>query len=438
MRFTNMARGLAKIGVRRSAFGFREDKIRQPELRTPNAERRKFSFAVLLALSIFIPARSSAAQDLRVFESTHYRIHTDLDSDLSDDLARRLDAMYEEYSRRLADLGRPDDSTPLEVYLVHSQEKYLHLVGLTMGGTAGSFNASRHLLAAFLDGQGRDALRRTLQHEAFHQFAASVIGRNFPVWLNEGLAQVFEEGIWTGDSFILGQVPPRRLRQLHHDIEDGALVDFSKVLQMNGPQWAKGFHDPSISATQYNQTWAMTHFLIYATDDSGSPKYRSRLIDMLRRLRNGEDSDDAFHDAFSANIRGFHDRFLDYFSTLTPTPLATMIENQGILADMLVEAEHRHLSFSSIEQFRALCVKQQWQIHYRRANLQWLSDPDPNIYFNSLDGRPLAAGELYFERDPDRPLPDLVLHCENMPKLRTHFINGSDKIEHETIVEGTH
>jgi hypothetical protein len=429
---------LREIGFRRSEFGVREDLIRQPELRTPNAEIRMHPFLVLLpALTLFISSTRIFAQDLRVFETAHYRVHTDLDADLADDLGRRLDGMYEEYSRRLADFGRPSDSAPLEVYLVHTNEKYLHLVGITLAGTGGSFNAARHLLAAYLDGQGRDALRRTLQHEAFHQFAASVIGRNFPVWLNEGLAQVFEEGVWTGGGFILGQVPPRRLRQLHQDIDDGALVDFDKVLKMNGPQWAKGFHDPTVSATQYNQTWAMTHFLVYATDENGAPKYRSRLIEMLRRLHAGEDADAAFRGAFSANILGFHDRFLEYAATLTPTPLAAMIENQGVLADMLVEANHRHLSFETIDQLRAACAKQRWQIHYRRGNVQWVSDADPGIYFTAPSGANLSDSELYLDPAPDRPLPDLVLHWDGLPKLRTHFVQLPGKIEHETIVEGT-
>jgi hypothetical protein len=438
MRFSNKLTGLAKIGVRRSAFGVRFGKSCLPERRTPNSELRKPLISItLFALLLLFRCSGSVAQDLRVFETTHYRVHTDLDPDLADDLGRRLDVMYDEYSRRLAEFGRPNDSSPLEVYVVHSQQKYLHLVGLSLGGTGGSFSASRHLLAAFLDGQGRDALRRTLQHEAFHQFAAAIIGPNFPVWLNEGLAQVFEEGVWTGNEFILGQVPPRRLRQLRQDISDSSLVDFAKVLQMNGPQWAKGFHDPSVSATQYNQTWAMTHFLVYAADENGVPKYRTRLLDMLRRLRAGDDPQVAFYAAFSPNIQGFHDRLLDYFEKLSPTPLATMIENQGVLADMLIEANHRHLAIDNIDQLRAISVKQHWQIHYTRGKLQWLSDADPNVYYCDLNGAAMDSSELYLDPASDRPIPDLVLHCENMPKLRTHFIMGSDKIEHETIVEGT-
>ena len=79
---------------------------------------------------------------------------------------------------------------------------------------AGVFMPHRRLLAAFVEGVGRDGVRRTLQHEAFHQFAHETFGPNVPVWLDEGLAQVFEEAVWTGNGFVVGQVPPRRVRQL--------------------------------------------------------------------------------------------------------------------------------------------------------------------------------------------------------------------------------
>jgi len=394
------------------------------------------AFVLNSLLLIFRPA-SAPAQDLRVFETAHYRIHTDLDEDLSDDLAHRMDAMYDEYAHRLADFARTDDSSLLDVYLVHSQEKYLHLVGITMGGTGGSFNAARHLLAAFLDGQGRDALRRTLQHEAFHQFAAITIGKTIPIWLNEGLAQIFEEGIWTGDGFELGQVPPRRLRQLHQDIDDDSLIDFAELLKMPGPQWAAGFRNPTVCATQYNQAWALTHFLIYALDENGRAKYRSRLINMLKLLRDGADGDTAFRTAFSNNIAGFHDRFLEYAATLTPTPLAGAIENQGILADMLVDAARRHRVFSDIAQFRQTAIAEKWRINYRRGRVQWESDPDPGVYFRSPSGNDLTSEEQFLDPAADHPLPDLIFRYGALPALRTHFVQVDDKIEHETIVEGT-
>ena len=35
------------------------------------------------------------------------------------------------------------------------------------------------------------------------------------------MAQFFEEGIWEGNSFRIGEIPPWRVRQLHDDIKTG-------------------------------------------------------------------------------------------------------------------------------------------------------------------------------------------------------------------------
>ena len=330
-----------------------------------------------LLLALAFGARTARADDLRNFHTRHYHVHTDLDPELTADLARRLDAMYDEYARRLVDFPRPDDSAPFEVYLVHTEEKYLHLAGLTLKGTGGSFNARRKLLAAFLDGAGRDSLRRTLQHEAFHQFASEAVGGNLPVWVNEGLAQVFEEGIWTGDGFSLGQVPPRRILQLRHDVERGTLIDFGTLLSMTGGEWASHWRDPGPAATQYNQAWAMTHFLVYAADDAGRPKYRARLIEMLKRLRDGQAPDAAFRAAFSANVAGFHDRFIEWADALRPTPEAALIEHEGVLADLLAELKSRGRTFATLDEFRAACRSEGWQINYARGDLKWSTPPTP-------------------------------------------------------------
>jgi hypothetical protein len=391
--------------------------------------------SVLVSLLLLCFVSLASGQDLRVFQTTHYRVHTDLDDDLAGDLGHRMDVMYDEYARRMAGFHRPDETMPLEVYLVHSREKYLHLVGITMAGTAGAFNPQRKLLASFLDGQGRDSLRRTLQHEAFHQFAAEAIGPNLPIWLNEGLAQVFEEGVWINGAFRLGEVPPRRLRQLHHDIQSGALFDFGDVLAMNPLQWAMHRRDPIEATVEYNQAWAMTHFLIFATDANGQPKYRDRLIQMLKLVHDGDDGQSAFTFAFSDDIPGFAQRFNEFAASLQPTPLATLIENQSVLGDFLIQLKQRGRTFDSLGEFRDTLVAGRWSMHYRSNNLQWQSADDPGVYFESSTGQPFDSDEEYFELAGDRPLADLVCHAAGMPPLRTRFSNNDGNVEHETFVD---
>src|SRR5262249_8328650 len=76
---------------------------------------------MICVLATIAPARGD---DLRTLDSVHYSIHTDLDTNLAQDLARRLDAMYDEYARRLADFSGGSSAGALEVYLFRHQADY--------------------------------------------------------------------------------------------------------------------------------------------------------------------------------------------------------------------------------------------------------------------------------------------------------------------------
>ena len=373
---------------------------------------------------------------IRVFQTRHYRIHTDLDEELADDLGRRMDAMYEEYVRRFATFVAQSEIPALEVYLFRRQKDYHRFTGSRLWNTGGVYMAGRNLLAAFLEGQGRDALRRTLQHEAFHQFAHNAISPNLPVWLNEGLAQLFEEGIWTGTEFWLGQVPPRRLRQLEADIKNRRLIDFVTFTGMTSEQWATRLaRDHAAGATQYNQSWAMVHFLVNATDEQGNEKFRPRLVRLLELVHGGSDPKDAFAEAFSRNYKGFQDRFVEYVKGLEATPEATMIEHQGVLADLLTELRSRGQTFESMGELQKAAVSGRYRLHYTKGQLKWSTEPDLKVYFSDLNGNPFDESALYLEKRDDAPLPDIVCRWCDEARLRTRFFGNGDKLEHEVLVE---
>jgi len=265
-------------------------------------------------------------------------------------------------------------------------------------------------------------LRRTLQHEAFHQFAYNAISKNVPVWLNEGLAQVFEEGIWTGDHFWLGQAPPRRIRQLQADTKAGRLIDFEKLMSLTPEQWSAnlaGDHD--VGATQYNQSWAMVYFLAHAKDKNGNDRYRTRLLDMLKYLHDGKDGDPAFKDAFSANIAGFQARFMEYADHLQPTDEATLIDRQSVVGDLLSELSRRGRHFNNVAQFKRAALSGGYRMHYTKGELEWDSDPDLRVYFADIAGKALSPDDLFFESHANCPLPDIVCRCSPKFQLRTRF-----------------
>jgi hypothetical protein len=393
--------------------------------------------ACMMTIAIVALSAPARGQEARQFNTRHYLVHTDLDTALAADLSQRLDAMYDEYSQRLA-LFEGHGAVPrLEVYLFRTQAEYARFTGGKMQNSGGVFLPGKNLLAAFLGDLGRDQIRRTLQHEAFHQFAYNAIARDLPVWLNEGLAQFFEEGLWNGDGFLLGEIPPRRLRQLRADIKADRLMVFSDLLHMDNDAWTRRLADNrSEGVTQYNQSWAMVHFLVMAQGRDGQYLYRSRLIEMLRLLHAGKSADDAFRQAFGSNIDGFHDRFIAYANNLKATGEATLIENQGVLADLMIDFDRNGHRFDDVPSLRRFVIKGRYALHYSRGELSWDTDPDMNNYFCDLAGRPFASDELYLSPRPGAPLPDLVCRYSGRLVLRTRFHDADNgTVDHELLIE---
>jgi hypothetical protein len=342
--------------------------------------------------------------------------------------------MYEEYARRLADFVPANQSEKFQVYIFSRRSDYDRLTGNNAPNSAGVCIPGKNILAAFLEHQTRDNVRQTLQHEAFHQFANIAIGDNLPTWLNEGLAQVFEEAIFTGNQFSLGQLSPQRLRRLRGVLESERIIPFTEFLKMSNHQWNENMLDKKLADTEYTQAWAMTHFLVFAKDDNGNPRFRTRLIEMLKLIHNGQDGDSAFKAAFSDNIDGFQQRFMEWAAASRPTPEAVYIDRQEILGDLLTRLKAQGRTFDSIGAFRKEVVR--YGYHYTYKNGPEQPDVSLEAFFSDLQGQAFDEHRMYFRRRRAAPLDDLV--CQPMPGLiiETHFNSvAGGKIEHENVVE---
>src|SRR4051794_41035506 len=81
----------------------------------------------------------AGAADLRVVRSRHYTIHSDLEIPLLVDVGRRMDAMYDEYMRRLSDFELRDDKRPMDAFLFTYKEDYAIFTGGRHQNTGGVF-----------------------------------------------------------------------------------------------------------------------------------------------------------------------------------------------------------------------------------------------------------------------------------------------------------
>ncbi len=399
---------------------------------------------IALATALAPPARAATTRDdpklpawFHVVKGAHYTIHTGVnDEALVAELSRRMDVMYDQYCLAMRPF-RPVDETPLKVVLFEKRKTYMAFTNNVATNTGGFFRPGEHpMLVSYLDDNGRDGLRRTLQHEAFHGFAYFAISRNIPTWLNEGMAQLFEEGIWTGKKFLMGQVPPRRLRQLHSDVRGHKLVPFDQFFRVTPERWAKTLHgNANAGATYYGEAWAIAYFLQFGPDQ----RDRDHFLDALAGLHAEPDGDG--QQIFAARFpdtAALQRAFEAWVLQLRATPEALLLERQSTLGDFLADLQpsHPHIT-RNVQQFRNDMVGYSVSLKYRVGAVTYETVKPASIYFCGLDGQPYTEAQLFFEKSKGAPLPDLVCRPNASFVLRTHFYKGPDDVEHECSITPT-
>lgn len=110
------------------------------------------------------------------------------------------------------------------------------------------------------------AMYRSLAHEAFHAwvdlFAFPGERTDFPRWLNEGLAQLFEAGELDGDSLRLDALDPKRHRALGDDLRSGQPLRLAEILRA-GEQEFLGPHGDGAQQRHYLYAWGLAHYLTF-------------------------------------------------------------------------------------------------------------------------------------------------------------------------------
>jgi len=397
---------------------------------------RSAGCVVFLAAAAFlfpVLARAGALpKDMRDVTTKHYLIKSNIKGDLVDDLARRMDGMYEEYTRRLKEFAPPKEAPKLPVYLFNKHEEYQAFTELPNIGGAFVGQGEKSFLASHLEIQGRDELRRTLQHEGFHQFAYATIGENLPLWMNEGIAEYFNDAIWNGRTFLVGQVWPRRVRRLQHDIQKRQLVPFKEFTGVTSEQWFDAIKkDPEKITTYYNQAWAMIYFL----GESGREHHRRKLVDYMKKIKAGAEPVAQWTKTFP-NIDDLQNEFARWAMSVRPTTGATMIERQETLATMLI-LTHKGQNFTSMSQFRNFVITRGLKVTTTAGKSRWSTSERPAEYFESPSGDLYdSSTQLFFEPAAGRPLPDIVCRAAADARFRTRFYRDEGgEIEHEVLIE---
>lgn len=270
--------------------------------------RRAISLG-FVAVAVLAPAIPAAAQSgMKRYESKYYILQTDLEPDLVREAEARITAMAEEYYERTKHFaGRITRKFPF--YLYSDPADYYRAGGLQ--GSAGVFNGEK-LMAIGNPKLGLDVWH-VIQHEGFHQFVHAVIGGDIPIWVNEGLAEYFGEGVFTGDGYVLGIVPPGRAARIKQYIQNGATISIKEMMKMKHEVW-----NGQMSLVNYDQAWSMIHFLAHGKNG----RYQDALNKFLRLTSRGSTWEEAWGASFGRGVSDFEKQWKEYWTAMpgNPTP----------------------------------------------------------------------------------------------------------------------
>ncbi len=288
---------------------------------------------VLLAC-LFTATTHADVLQLQQFRSKSYHIHTNLTRDEVREFGKHMDTVFDQYEARFRDFnarGKPY----MPLYLFRTEQQYHDFmktqdIDATNTGGMFFFSPKGQGLATWTQGRSRSQTFQVMQHEGFHQFAFNYIGQTLPTWINEGLAQYFEDAIIVEDKMTTGLANARRVEQVKLALKEGNAFRVEELVETVPDDWSNALRsDPDKAAILYAQSWSIVYFLIHGDDQ----KYQSAFGTYLRKVGTGRDSPTAYREAFgSSELDGLEKRWRSFASEQTPDPInqaATRMEFLG-------------------------------------------------------------------------------------------------------------
>ncbi len=336
---------------------------------------------------------------MKAYPSRYYVIHTSLGIETVREASLRMTVVAREYHRRTRSFaGVIRKKMPFYIFSDRAQYK----AGGGPKGSAGAFTGSK--LMALADNKTRRHLWHVVQHEAFHQFAHYVITPRLPIWANEGMAEYFGLGEWTGDDFVTGVIPPARLKRLKGLINGNELAPFKEMLTMTAAQWNR-----QSNLRNYDQAWSMVHFLVHGNGG----KYKGAFSAYINDIARGRTSVQAFEARFgkfdSSTIKAFEQRYRKWWLD-QPDRGTTQLYVEALmktLTSFLARAHASGMEFGTAEEYFNAAGNGEIKIDIAKRPHLWLPQ---SLLEKSLKQ---ADNIEKWSLRTDTPAPRLVLTLEN-------------------------
>jgi tetratricopeptide (TPR) repeat protein len=171
------------------------------------------------------------------------------------------------------------DHEQMEPFLPRYQDKPANLSGFF------TRNDEENLIVMELSGTNTMAL-----NTIFHEYTHLLLRNNdqiWPVWLQEGMAEIYSTFETTGRGIRIGKPINYHLRFLAHS----GLIPLKELFSVDhdSPQ----YNEAELQGTFYAESWLLTHFLM----NGDNPVLKARFAQFTPLLRLGESPEQAFTNA---------------------------------------------------------------------------------------------------------------------------------------------
>jgi len=317
-----------------------------------------------MAAAALIVSRAADAGDVAkrggfyMVRTAHYVVESDVGAEFAREIAKQMEEIYGAYQRVFR---RVPGTAPkgFKVRVFKKKADYQQFVGKENAAGGGIFMPNKKTLATFVEGNPLSVMRETLYHEGFHQFMAVRVGYS-PVWLNEGLAVLFQHSLREGKKIIPKGVPPAKLRVVQKAFENGDNFSLEDIMLMTHKQWNENHEkDRKLALYEYYESWLLVHFLAYA-----KPRYQEMLNKYIMTIKSGVYGEEAIAKAFGTKLGPMEKAWKKYVMQLKPTPVFVCMENLRCIALLCAVFKAVPAATESIEALRNAALDRRFKGWY--------------------------------------------------------------------------
>jgi tetratricopeptide (TPR) repeat protein len=230
-------------------------------------------------------------------------------SEVSEEETKNWAVEFDQFHHGLGKVLRIHESLlqPVTVVLFRSQDELEPYKPLEKGKPAnvdGMFIRSPlgNYIEAAADSEDQQT-RHLIFHEGVH-WMTNVSDIIPPLWLDEGLAEVFSTFSTDDNLYNYGQAIPYHVILLRRD----GLMPLKKLLAIQHGSLL--YNEGERTSIFYAESWAFVHYLLF----SGNLEERSKYNELVRALRTGGDPDMVFKELFGVDCAGMDKKLREYLN----------------------------------------------------------------------------------------------------------------------------